>query len=114
METISKYTSDEATEDGILFDITTVNPDWKRGIFSHVTTNLMHEGYFAQMGIANIPNLLDLLNQANDIVRHASDDFTKHNSFFSGDIELPSGRTQKVFIEQNEMSKFTIMLPADH
>jgi len=46
-EIVSVHTSDEATEDGILFDIRKVNPEWEKGIFSHITLNLMSRcGYF--------------------------------------------------------------------
>ena len=62
----------------------------------------------------NIPNLLDLLNQSLNIVRKKSKDFTEHDWFFEGEIELPSGNRQQVFIEQNETGKYTILLPSDH
>ena len=114
-EVVSVYTSDQATEDGILFDITKVNPEWGKGIFSHITVNLMATcGYFNDDNTVNIPNLLDLLNQSNQIVRKKSDNFTKHDWFFEGEVELPSGNRQQVFIEQNETGKYTILLPSDH
>jgi len=117
------YTSEEAEEDGILFDITKINPDWKKGMFNYVTTNLLNKGYFVikdklKGEEISIPNLLDLLNQANEIVKKKSKNFTEFDSFFSGEIELPSGEKQEVYIEQNETgkesSKFTILLPEDH
>jgi Golgi nucleoside diphosphatase len=114
METISTYTSKQAEEDGILFDITKLNPAWKKGIFNFVTTNLMSEGYFEKDGNARTVNVVDLLNQANQIVRKASDNFKNFDSFFSGTIELPSGKAQEIFIGQNETGKFTIMLPEDY
>lgn len=111
---ISVYTSDQATEDGILFDVRKVNPAWEKGIFSHVTVNLMATcGYFNDDGTLNIPNLLDLLNQSLNIVRKKSDNFKKHDWFFDGEIELPSGNCQQIFIQQNETGKYTIMLPED-
>jgi hypothetical protein len=115
MEIISTYTSNQAEDDGFLFDITKLNPDWKKGIFNYVTTNLMNQGYMEKdfPGV-RIVNLLDLLNQANQIVRKASDNFKNFDSFFSGSIELPSGKQQKIFIGQNETGKFTIMLPEDY
>lgn len=118
MEVISVYTAKQAEADGILFDITKLNPSWKRGIFKYITVNLMHEGYFEKEGhhVVRVPNLLDLLNQANEIVRKATHGFKEEfaDSFFSGNIELPSGKQQKIFIELNEENKFTIMLPEDH
>lgn len=111
---ISTYTSDQATEDGLLLEIKIINPKWEKGIFSHITTSLLSKGYFKDDQSINVPNLLDLLNQANHIVRRRSNNFTKFDHFFSGRIELPSGDWQKVFISQNETSKFTIMLPEDY
>ena len=114
-EIISTYTSAQAVADGILVDIREVNPQWERGIFSHVTTDLLATcGYYNEDRTFNIPNLLDLLNQSLEIVRRESDNFQKADWFFSGSVELPSGEKQKVFIEQNELSKYTIMLPEYH
>ncbi len=114
-DVISAYTSEQATEDGVLFDIRKVNPAWEKGIFSHVTVNLMSTcGYFNGDGTLNIPNLLDLLNQSLEIVRKKSNNFKKHDWFFEGEIELPSGSRGQVFIEQNETGKYTILLPSDH
>lgn len=114
-DVISAYSSEQATEDGILLDIRKVNPEWERGIFSHVTTNLLHTGgYLNEDKSLNIPNLLDLLNQSIEIVRRKSENFTKHDWFFDGKIKLPSGSRQQVYIEQNETGKYTILLPEDH
>ena len=112
-EPVFVYTSDQAVEDGILFDITAVNPKWKEGLFNYVTVNLLNSGYLKEDKI-NIPNLLDLLNQAQQIVKKATNNFTAFDTFFSGSIELPSGDQQKIFIGQNETGKFTIMLPEDY
>ena len=115
VEVVSVYTSDQATQDGILFDIRKLNPAWEKGIFSHITVNLMSRcGYFNEDRTLNIPNLLDLLNQSLEIVRKKSDNFTEHDWFFKGEIELPSGNRQQVFICQNETAKYTIMLPEDY
>ncbi len=113
---IFTYSSNQAVDDGILFDITEIDPSWKKGLFNYVTINLMSKGYTAdnaKMPI-NIPNLLDLLNQSIQIVKKASNYFTEFDSFFSGDIELPNGEQQKILIVQNETGKFTIMLPEDY
>jgi hypothetical protein len=48
------------------------------------------------------------------IVKRKSEDFTKEDWFFDGEIELPSGSRQQVFICMNEIEKFTIMLPEDY
>ncbi len=113
---IYTYSSNQAVEDGILFDFTDIDPAWKKGLFNYVTTNLLSKGYttdYAKMPL-NIPNLLDLLNQSIQIVKKASNSFTEFDSFFSGDIELPNGDQQKILIVQNETGKFTIMLPEDY
>ncbi|WP_305064169.1 hypothetical protein [Methanococcoides sp.] len=113
-EVVYTYTSEQAVEDGILFDIIQVNPEWEEGIFRYITTNLMAQGYLQDDNI-NIPNLLDLLNQANVIVRKASNNFKdKPESFYSGNIELPSGKKQQIFISLNELGKYTVMLPEDY
>ena len=112
-EPLFVYTSDQAVEDGILFDITAVNPKWKEGLFNYVTVNLLNSGYLKEDKL-NIPNLLDLLNQALQIVKKATNNFTAFDTFFSGSIELPSGDQQKIFIGQNETGKITIMLPEDY
>ena len=124
-EVIYTYTIDQATEDGVLLDLRKVNPAWERGIFSHVTSNLLSKGYFNDLSAPraarqagdqtlNLPNLLDLLNQSLEIVRRESKNFTVADRFFSGEIELPSGRKQEVFIVFNEISKWTIMIPSDY
>ena len=109
---IYSYSSKQAEEDGLLFDITKLNPRWKRGIFNYITTSLLNRGYFKE-DIIDIPNLLDLLNQALKIILKKTKNFKESDYFFSGKIELPSGETQEIFIEQNETGKFTIMLPED-
>ena len=42
---IDVYTSEEAEEDGVLVDITRINPSWKIGLFNYVTSNLLSRGY---------------------------------------------------------------------
>ncbi len=116
-DVIFKYTSEDAEDDGILFDVTKINPAWKNGTFNYVTANLLKEGYFNKKNgeeTINIPNLLDLLNQSLQIVRIKTENFTKPDSFFDGHIELPNGNKQMIFIQANETGKFTIMLPEDY
>jgi hypothetical protein len=112
------YTSQEAVEDGILFDldrILTINP--ARPFFlKYITTNLLEKGYLnppkepAVESTLNIPNLKDLLNQAAQIFRRKpADDY-----FVSGRIELPNGQKQQIFIAENETGRYTAMLPEDY
>ena len=111
---ISVYTSEDAVEDGILVDLATIDPKWEKGLFRYVTTNLLSRGYMNGSAI-NVVNLVDLLNQALQIVKKRSHDFTDPmESFYDGDIELPSGSQQSIFIEMNEHEKYTILLPEDH
>lgn len=113
-EVIFTYTEDEAMQDGILFYLFTVNPDWQDGLFSHVTMNLMRKGYKTEEEL-NLPNLLDLLNQVNQIVKKASNDFKNPMDwFYHGHIELPSGEKQQIYIQQNATGRYTIMLPEDY
>lgn len=113
-EPVYSYTSEQAVEDGILFDILQVNPKWENGIFRYVTMKLMEHGYLTDEEV-NIPNLMDLLNQSTIIIKDASHGFKdKPERFYSGDIELPNGQKQKIYISMNEFAKFTIMLPEDY
>ena len=112
-EPVYIYTSDQAVGDGILFDLVQINPAWKKGLFNYVTSNLLSRGYMYQDKIS-IPNLLDLLNQANQIVRRETKNFTVMDTFFCGPVELPDGEREKIFICWNETGKFTIMLPEDY
>ena len=112
-EPISTYTCKQAEEDGILFDASKLNPAWEKGLFNYITTNLLNKGYMEEdKGDSRIrmPNIVDLLYQANQIVKHKSKNYTEADTFFSGYIELPSGSKQQIFIQQNETGKFTILL----
>ena len=60
---VYSYTSQQAIEDGILVDITNVNPNWEKGMFNYITTNLLNKGYLDKEQV-NVPNLIDLLTQA--------------------------------------------------
>lgn len=58
----------------------------------------------------NIPNVLDLLTAALRIFKKK----IKDDWFVSGQVELPSGKKQKVYIAQNETGRYTLMLPEDY
>ena len=108
---ISEYTIEQATEDGILFNIHGINPEWSRGPISHVTTNLLSKGYYTDEQKINIPNMLDLLNQALQFITVGSGAFKRVHSEFSGTIELPSGQSIVIMAALNELNKYTLMLP---
>lgn len=110
---IDTYSSNQAEEDGFLFNITRLNKAWKKGLFNFVTLNLLNKGYKTEKAF-NIPNVLDLLNQCLNIVKTKSNGFKDFDHFFSGKIELPNGSKQEVYISQNDTGKFTLMLPEDY
>jgi len=110
---VLKYTSEQAEDDGYLFDVSKLNEKWEKGLFNYVTTNLLSKGYLEENKI-NTANLIDLLNQALQIVKKKSNDFKDFDYFFAGEIELPLGKKQQIFIEQNETGKYTLLLPEDH
>ena len=110
---ICAYSIEQATEDGILFDVRTASKGWENGIFSHITSNLLEKGYLKEDETLNMPNLLDLVRNTQEFIRIQSKNFTEHNDFFTGKIELPSGQQQQINVRLNELNKFTIMLPED-
>jgi len=111
-EPISVYTSGQAEEDGLLF------PVKDHQLFNYITTNLMYgRGYMVRDGCeehVNIPNLIDLLNQARLIMVRNYQETKEQDHFYSGLIEFPSGVKGKIFMAQNESGKYTIMLPEDY
>lgn len=110
---ISTYTSQQAVEDGILFDIDLIAKKilhGKRFFLKYVTSGLLAKGYWNTDKTLTVPNLLDLLRQLGRIfTKKAADDY-----FASGVIELPSGQKQRIFIAQNETGRFTAMLPEEY
>ena len=113
-ENIHSYTSTEAVADGFLVEVVVFNQGWEKGLFNYITTGLLESKGYIQSGYEfNLPNIMDLLNQANQIVRKESNDFKDFDYFFSGEIELPSGAREVINIQQNETGKFTIMLPSE-
>ena len=109
---VSTYLSSEAVEDGFLFDLDLVVKQSPLGKFvlQYITTNLLAKDYWNKDQTINIPNLRDLIEQSLRVFRKKpADDY-----FVSGVIELPSGSKQKIFIAQNESSRYTIMLPEDY
>ncbi len=109
---VSTYLSSEAVDDGFLFDLDLIVKQSPLGKFvlQYITTNLLAKGYWNEDQTINIPNLRDLIEQSLRVFRKkTSDDY-----FVSGIIELPSGSKQKIFIAQNESSRYTVMLPEDY
>ena len=111
---IYTYSDKQAVADGFLLDLFEADPRWKKGIFRFVTINLLEQKGYLTGEKLNYPNLVDLLNQATQLVKRNSNNFKDFDTFFSGSIEFPSGRKGKIFIAQNGTGKFTIMLPEDN
>ena len=84
---ISEYSSVQAVDDGVLLDLSILPLTPKNGLFRYVTVNLLSKGYFNQDRSVNLPNVLDLLNQAVQIVKRAC----VQDWFYSGVVELPNG-----------------------
>lgn len=113
-EVISTYSEEEAVNDDMLFDISIVNPRWQtEGPFRYVTKNLMLKGYMDQKGRVNMPNLIDLLRQCGKALQKHHQE-NPNDWFCSTEVELPSGKKQKVFMVLNHKGRFTIMLPEDY
>ena len=113
-DVIYSYTMEQAEGDGILVDIGQVMSEWAKGPFSHVTRNLLNQGYLNDEDGVNLPNVLDLMNQSLEMLKRKTKNYTEMDSFISGEVELPSGERQKIFIQLNEKGKYTIMLPEDY
>ena len=111
---IYRYTSEEAVQDGVLVDLDQIFPgNEKTNLFKYATTNLMNQGFLEKDEIKKAA-IQDLLVQASAIAKAKSKGFTKPDWFYSGEIELPNGSKQEIFIEQNETGRYTVMLPEDH
>ena len=142
-ELISKYTSGQAVEDGLLFDVDLLVKSGTIPI-KYITTGLLERGYWndtckngvgrGEVGINDrcascetfikhqgeklscIVRTLNIPNMT-DLITQALRIFSKKPAddwFVSGIVELPSGQKQKVFIVQNETGRYTLMLPEDY
>jgi hypothetical protein len=115
-EPISVYTSKEAVEDNILFDLDQLkyrkdNPTRAAQTpLKYVTTNLMARGYINDNQTLNLPNIMDLILAAGIILSK----MPKGDYFAEGRIELPDGSKQLIYIAQNETGRYTVMLPEDY
>lgn len=109
---ISTYTTEQAEKDGILVSTAGMNADWADGPFSHITANLLELGYREENGDVRVVNVIDLLNQALIICQRLSK--VRKDHLYTGQVELPSGKKQEIFMAQNETGHYTIMLPGDY
>ena len=106
-DVIFSYTSQQAAEDGILVKLSALGFNVEP--FNYVTNNLLSKGYLGE-DEPHLEAIDGLLNEAILIMAHAG----KGDWLYSGEIALPSGEMQKIFICQNETGKFTLMLPEDY
>ena len=118
-EVIAVYTSNQAVEDGILFDLRK-SRFLANEHFNFVTINLLQElGIIKYDGkrhtdVVNISQMLDLIEQAKRIVIRGIEASLQEDSFYCGDIRKHNGERIKIFIEMNETGKLTLLLPSDH
>jgi len=141
---VSKYTSGQAVEDGLLFDVDLLAKSGEIPI-KYITTGLLEKGYWNDRcanavkreeagkndrcascevfiyhhGEGKLGCTERSLNGPNvlDLLTAALRIFSKKpvaDWFVSGMLELPSGQKQKVFIAQNETGRYTLMLPEDY
>jgi hypothetical protein len=109
-DVIFTYTSAQAVEDGILFDLSQVR-GYEHCQINLITANLMEKGYWNNEGtIAKINscNLRDLVIQLLHKIGK------KQDTFYEVSVEAPSGSRIKVFVAQNESGRYTAMLPGDY
>jgi hypothetical protein len=110
-DVIYTYTSNQAVEDGILFDLDQVQKRYfTNSPFKYATVNLLTNGGYLTETKIDIPRLIDLIMASNKIFNK----MPRGDSFACGKIELPNGAKQQIFIAQNETGRYTIMLPQDY
>jgi hypothetical protein len=117
---ISQYTSNDAENDGILVQTSTLLPEhngYAPHVISHITTNLLDsEGYFTHKdGRTDYSraNIVDLLNQAGPKIQSALEK-DENEYFLSMNLEGPRGSRYEAYAAQNEYHRWTLMLPADY
>ena len=114
-DVIHTYTSKQAVEDGVLFDVnelSRLSPSikWDEGPFQYVTTNLaMSKGYIKE-NVPSVSNFLDLFRDVSERIARQG----KHDYFYQAMIEFPDGTRGEVYAVQNEHGRYTIMAPEDY
>jgi hypothetical protein len=114
-DVIHTYTSKQAVEDGVLFDVNELSKlspsiKWGEGPFQYVTTNLAtSKGYLKEGSEPSVPNFLDLFNQVGQRMQRPG----PKDYFYQAMIEFPDGTRGEVYAKQNETGRYTILLPED-
>ncbi|MEE9215707.1 MAG: hypothetical protein V3U54_13210 [Thermodesulfobacteriota bacterium] len=120
---ISEYSSQQATEDGILFDIRTQfkNVNLFNSLITHATMNLLrtHNYWNSEEDSVNVPNLIDLLNNSLHAIKLKTKNLTTEpDHFYNIKVESPNGVKIEVWVCMNEIEEnaphYTIMLPEDY
>lgn len=106
---IMSYTSDQAVDDGMLISTDALFPHQPQHLISHITTNLMQKGYETK-GAISLASVMDLCNFLGPKIRQ----ILGKDTFLAARVEGPNGDKFKVFAEQNEKGRWTVMLPEDH
>jgi hypothetical protein len=110
-DVVYTYTSNQAVEDGILFDLDQVQRRiFTNSPFKYATVNLLASGGYLVEDKIDVARLIDLIMAANKIFNK----MPRGDSFACRKIELPNGAKQEIYISQNETGRYTIMIPEDY
>ena len=127
-EPIYTYTIDQAEDDGILVQTSTLLPEhngYQPHLISHITTTLLVEqGYFVQSEAPDKfgdptsdykrATIIDLLNIAGPKITTILAKNRKEWLVTTINIEGPNGQRFKAWAQLNEHGRWTLMLPEDH
>jgi len=103
---ISSYTSNQAVEDGALFDVRELSKPspsikWDERDHFSVTSNLaFSKGYLKDGAEPSIPNFVDLFRTLGEHMKRTGPDH-----FYNTTIEFPDGTRGEVYAVQNETGR---------
>lgn len=114
-EAIYVYTLEDAVADGFMVSTDQIFPNFGKHFVSHITTNLLSSlGYYEDDETTpRKVNLVDLCNQAGVALRRVLQK-NGEECFVETMIETPNGHKERVFIQLNEVGRWTVMLPEDY
>ena len=105
-EIISSYSTRQAVEDGVLFDVqelAKLSPSikWGEGPFQYVTSNLCYgKGYLKDDQPVQVANFIDLFRTMGEHMKRTGPDH-----FYNKTIEFPDGTRGEVYAVQNESGR---------
>lgn len=125
---ISQYTSDQAADDGLLVQTSTLLPEhngYAPHVVSHITTNLLVEqGYFTQSESPDHFNepqadykradIITLLNTAGASIKKALGEKPEEWLVTKITVENPNAKKFEAWAQQNETGRWTLLLPEDY